>query len=98
MCAYRFKFAPESVEDALGKLSGNVLPPKVPGGIASNFAFRWLIEALRSGSHLDIESAAFHWATALGPHRWERTPKLYGVGAHSRKIRTACMPMAVRLD
>ena len=91
-------FAPEIVEDALGKLSGNTLPPKVPARIASNFALRWIIEALHSGSHLEIESAAFHCATALGPHRWARAPRLSGVGAHTRKIRTACMSMAVRLE
>jgi AraC family transcriptional regulator len=91
-------FAPEIVEEALGKLSGNTLPPKVPAGIASNFAFRWIIEALHSASRLEIESAAFHCATALGRHRWERAPRLSGVGAHARKIRTACMSMADRLE
>jgi hypothetical protein len=53
------KFAPEIVEDALGKLSEKILSPKVPPGIASNFAFCWIIGALRSGSHLDVESATF---------------------------------------
>jgi AraC family transcriptional regulator len=91
-------FAPEIVEDALGKLSGNTLPPKVPAGTASNFAFRWIIEALHSGSHLEIESAAFHCATVLGPHCWAGTSRLSGAGAHTRKIRTACMSMAVRLE
>ena len=89
-------FAPEIVEDALGKLPRNTLPPKVPAGIASNFASRWIIEALHSGSHLDIESAAFHCATVLGPHRWERPFRLSGAGAHIRKIRRACASMAVR--
>ena len=79
-------FAPEVVEGALGKLSGGALPPKVSAGVASNFALRWVIEAVRSGSRLEIESAAFHCATVLGPHRWEKPPRLSGVGAHARKI------------
>ena len=92
------QFAPEVIEDALGKLPETILPPKVPSGIASNFALRWIIEALHSRSHLEIESAAFHCATVLGPHRWERAPRLSGVGAHTRKIRAACMSMALRLE
>jgi AraC-like DNA-binding protein len=91
-------FAPEIVESALGKLPRDLPPPKVPAGVASHFAFRWIIGALRSSSHLEIESAAFHSASVLGPHRWERPPRLSGTGAHARKIRTACMAMAARLD
>jgi AraC-like DNA-binding protein len=91
-------FAPGVVEGALGKLSGAALPPKVLAGVASNFALRWVIEAVRSGSHLEIESAAFHCAIVLGPHRWEKAPGLSGVGAHTRKIRMACMSMAERLE
>jgi AraC family transcriptional regulator len=91
-------FAPEVVEGALGKLSGGDLPPKVRAGVASHFALRWVIEAVRGGSHLEIESAAFHCATVLGPHRWVKAPGLSGVGAHTRKIRTACESMALRLE
>src|ERR1041384_97439 len=91
-------FAPEVVEGALGKLPRTALPPKVPAGVASNFALRWVVEAVRSGIRLEIESAAFHCATVLGPHRWERAPRLSGVGAHARKIRTACASMAERLE
>ncbi len=91
-------FAPEVVEGALGKLSGSAPPPQVPASVASNFALRWVIEAVRSGSRLEIESAAFHCATVLGPHRWVKAPRLSGVGAHSRKIRTTCVLMVERLE
>ena len=91
-------FAPEVVEGALGKLPVTTLPPRVSAGVASNFALRWIIEAVRSGSHLEIESAAFHCATVLGPHRWVKASRLSGVGAHARKIRTACASMAERLE
>jgi AraC-like DNA-binding protein len=89
-------FAPEVVEGALGKLSGVTLPPKVPAGVTSNFALRWIVEAVRSRIRLEIESAAFHCATVLGPHRWEKAPRLSGVGAYALKIRTACASMAER--
>jgi AraC-like DNA-binding protein len=91
-------FAPHVVEGALGKLPLTTRPPKVPAGAASSFALRWIIEAVRSGIRLEIESAAFHCATVLGPHRWEKAPGLSGVGAHARKIRTACEAMALRLE
>ncbi|HJQ26916.1 MAG TPA: helix-turn-helix transcriptional regulator [Blastocatellia bacterium] len=91
-------FAPELIESALGKLPRDLPSPKVPAGVASNFAFLWLIEALRSSSNLEIESAAFHCASVLGPHRWEGPPRLSGVGAHARRIRAACMAMAARPD
>lgn len=87
-------FSPEIVEDALGRPPRSILPPKVAAGSASSFAFGWIVEALNSSCPLTIESAAFHCATALGPHRWEKMPLLSGVGAHARKIRRACMAMA----
>jgi AraC-like DNA-binding protein len=89
-------FAPGVVEGALGKLPKTTLSPKVVAGVTSNFALRWTIEAVRSGSHLEIESAAFHCASVLGPNRWEKAPRLSGVGAHARKIRTTCASMAER--
>ena len=91
-------FAPDVVEGALGKLPVTILPPKVQAGVASNFALRWIVEAVHSGSRLEIESAAFHCATVLGPHRWVKAHGLSGVGAHARKIRTACALMAERLE
>ncbi|HYY94880.1 MAG TPA: helix-turn-helix transcriptional regulator [Pyrinomonadaceae bacterium] len=89
-------FAPEVVEGALGKLPRMTLPPRVPAGVASNFALRWVVEAVRSGIRLEIESAAFHCATVLGPRRWEKAPRLSGVGTYTRKIRTACASIAER--
>ena len=86
-------FAPDIVEAALGRLPPNLAYPKVTGAVTSTFAYRWIIESLRSADHLAIESAAFHCASVLGPHRWQRPPRLSGVGAHTRKIRAACMSM-----
>jgi AraC family transcriptional regulator len=87
-------FTEEVVEDALGRPPRGILPPKVAAGTASSFAFRWIVDALNSSCPLRIESSAFHCATALGPHRWEKLPRLSGVGAHARKIREACLVMA----
>jgi AraC family transcriptional regulator len=92
------RFAPEVLDDALGQLSRYATPPKVSVGIASTFAFHWLIDALQSRNDMEIESAAFHCATVLGPHRWQRTPRLSGVGTHARRIRTACTSILDRLD
>jgi AraC-like DNA-binding protein len=89
-------FAPDVVEGALGRLPREAAYPKVTGGATATFAYRWMIESLRSSNHLDMESAAFHCAAVLGPHRWDRPPQLSGVGAHTRKIRTACMAMTSR--
>lgn len=91
-------FAPEALDDALGKLSIYAAPPKVPVGVASNFAFRWITNALQSKNHLEIESAAFHCAVVLGPHRWERLQRLSGVGTHTRKIRAVCASISDRLE
>jgi len=91
-------FTPQVVEDSFGSLRGNTPPPKVGAGPASNFAYGWIIDAVNSSCPLAIESASFHCAAALGPHRWERMPRLSGVDAHARRIREACMAMAARLD
>ncbi len=91
-------FTPQVLEDALGQLPGNIPPPKVQAGPAPDFAYRWIMHAVNSACPLEIESASFHCAAALGPHRWERMPQLSGVGAHARRIREACMDMAVRLE
>lgn len=91
-------FAPEVLESPLGKPPRDLPSPKVRAGVAPDFAFRWIIEALRSASRLEIESAAFHCAAVLGPHRWGRPPQLSGVGAHGRRIRAACRAMAARPD
>jgi len=89
-------FAPDVVELALGRLPRDVTCPQVPTGVTPTFAYRWMIESLRSSNHLEIESAAFHCAAVLGPHRWERPERLSGVGTHTRKIRTACLAMTSR--
>src|SRR5262249_41691977 len=76
-------FAPDAVEDALGRLPGQPLPPKLPAGTVSDFAFHWLTSALRSCDPMAIESAAFHCALVLGPHSWERIPRLSGAGSYA---------------
>jgi AraC-like DNA-binding protein len=89
-------FAPDVVEDALGRPPAGSLPPKVPAGSASTFALRWVLDALDSSCPLTTESAAFHCALALGPHRWEGTTPMSGAGAHTRRIREACATLAIR--
>ncbi len=91
-------FAPDSVEDAVGRLPGQPLPPKLPAGTVSDFAFRWLTSALDSSDPMAIESAAFHCALVLGPHSWERIPRLSGAGSYAPTIRRACTSMIERLE
>lgn len=86
-------FTPDVIEGALGRLPREMADPKVQAGLTSTFAYRWMIEALRSSDPFGIESAAFHCALVLGPHRWQRPPRLSGAGTHTRKIRRACMAM-----
>jgi len=90
-------FAPDLVEDALGRLPRDPVP-KIPAGTVSEFAFRWLTSALDSCDPMAIESAAFHCAFVLGPHSWERIPRLSGVGTHARTIQEACISMMERLE
>jgi len=66
--------------------------------VPSNFAHRWLIGAINGATSMDIESAAFHCAVALGPHRWEKQTRLSGVGAYTRKMRTACVAMSAHCE
>jgi len=95
---FSVKFAPDTVETALGRIPR--IPPclKINSGVASSFAYRWLIEAIKGSSSIDIESAALHCAAVLGPHRWERRSRLSGVGAHARKIRNACMAISAHSE
>ena len=90
-------FAPETVEDALGRLPGAPLPPRVPAGPASRFALARMSRALETDDPLAIETAAFDCAIAMGPHRWEGSSRLEGLGAHARRIERACEAMVSRL-
>jgi len=92
------KFTPDVVESALGRIPKNLPCLKIMRGVPSNFAYRWLIDAVRGTNRLDIESAAFHCAGVLGPHRWDRPPQLSGIGAYERKIRSSCIAMAVHAE
>jgi AraC-like DNA-binding protein len=95
---FSVKFAPGIVETALGRLPPNLPCLKITSGVPSNFSYRWLIEAINAGTSMDIESAAFHCGVALGPHRWEKRPRLSGIGAYARKMRTACMAISAHCE
>ncbi len=90
-------FAPDAVEDALGRLPGHPLPPRIPFGPASDFAFRWIVNALNSRDPMAIETAGFHCAGALGPHSWTRGPRLSGAASHARAMQSVCLYMVDRL-
>src|ERR1043166_1084716 len=95
---FSVKFAPDLLETALGRMPQTHPCLKVTKGAASAFAYRWLNDAIKASSSIDIESAAFHCAVVLGPHRWERTPRLSGIGSHARKIRNACMAISAHSE
>jgi AraC family transcriptional regulator len=86
-------YAPELVEEAFGRLP-RLLPPRVPAGVASGFALRRVLQALKSSDAMAIESVAFDCTVAIGPHSWEGTGKLKGASAHARRIASACEAMA----
>ena len=95
---FSVKFAPDLVETALGRIPTTLHWLKIGSGAASSFAYRWLIQAINASSNMEIESAAFHSAIVLGPHRWEKRPRLSGVGAHAHRIRNACMAISARCE
>jgi AraC family transcriptional regulator len=95
---FSVKYTRDTVESAFGRLPRNLPSLKITSGVASNFAYRWLIEAINASTIIDIESAALHWAVVLGPHRWETRSQLSGLGAHARKIRTACMAISAHCE
>jgi len=95
---FSVKFTPDIVETALGRVPRDLPCLKITSGVASNFAYRWLIDAIKASTSMDIESAAFHCAVVLGPHRWEKKPPLSGVGAHARKIRNACRSISAHFE
>src|ERR1041385_1529416 len=47
---------------------------------------------------MEIESAAFHSAVVLGPHRWEKSPRLSGLGAYADRIRNACLAISAHCE
>ena len=89
-------YAPELVEEALGRLPGSV-PPKVAAGVASGFALGRIRRALMSADALAIESVAFDCTVAIGPYSWQGTGKLKGATAHARRIENACEAMVAGL-
>ena len=94
---FSVKFAPDIVETALGRIPRTLACLKITSGATPSFAYRWLIEAIKA-STIDVESAAFHCAVVLGPHRWEKKSRLSGVSAHARKIRNACMSISSHFE
>lgn len=89
-------YAPELVEEALGRLPRSVRP-KVAAGVASGFALQRIRRALKSGDAMAIESIAFDCTIAIGPYSWEGTGKLKGATAHARRIENACEAMVAGL-
>ena len=90
-------YAPEIVEEALGRLPGSV-PPRVSAGVASGFAYRRVLRALKSSDAMAIESVAFDCTLAIVPHSWgSRTGNLRGASAHAKRIERACEAMVVGL-
>jgi AraC family transcriptional regulator len=92
----RLSYAPELVEEALGRLPES-LPPRVPAGAASGFALRRVLRALQSRDAMAIESVAFDCTLAIVPHSWAGTGKLRGASAHARRIERACEALAAGL-
>jgi len=82
-------FAPETVEDALGRLRHPSPPPRIANTTPAAFAHRLIQFALRSQDAIWIEELAFHSIVALAPHTWARPAKPSFSLAHSRPIRTA---------
>jgi AraC-like DNA-binding protein len=95
---FSVKFAPDIVETALGRMPRNLPCLKITSSVPSSFAYRWLIDAINASTSMDIESAAFHCAVVLGPHGWEKRPRLSGVGAYARKMRTACLSISAHCE
>src|SRR5258705_3141015 len=90
-------YAPEIVEEALGRLPSSV-PPRVSAGVASGFAHRRMLRALKSSDAMAIESVAFDCTLAIVPHSWgARTRNLGGASAHAKRIERACEAMVVSL-
>ncbi len=89
-------YAPEIVEEALGWLPRS-LPPRVSAGVASGFALRRVLRALKSSDAMAIESVAFDCTLAIGPHSWARTSMPTGASAHARRIDRACEAMVAGL-
>jgi AraC-like DNA-binding protein len=89
-------YAPEIVEEALGRLPRSV-PTRVSAGVASGFALRRMLRALKSLDAMTIESVAFDCTLAIGPYSWEGTGKLRGATAHTRRIESACEAMMAGL-
>jgi len=89
-------YAPELVEEALGRLPRSVRP-RVLAGVASGFALRRMLRALKSSDAMAIESVAFDCTVAIGPYSWEQTGKLRGATAHARRIESACEAMVAGL-
>jgi AraC family transcriptional regulator len=90
-------FAPETVEDALGKLRRPSHAPRIAHVPATFFAHRMIESALRSNDKLWIEELAFHSLLALAPGAWDRPRDPSVSTAHTRRIRSAIELMAASL-
>ena len=83
-------FAPEVVEDALGRVPGKRLLPKISSSPFTRFVYRSVKRAMESEDPLAMESAAFDCIVALTPGFWEGCGSRKGSDAHMRSVRKAC--------
>ena len=90
-------FAPDTVEDALGKFRSPSPAPRVPRGPATEFAYLLIRSALASQDRMWIEEAGFHSLLALTNDSWTDRTRQPVSGAHAHRIRRAIELMSDRL-
>ena len=91
------EYAPEIVEDALGRLPGSV-SPRVAAGVASGFARPRILRALESSDAMAIASVPFDSTLALSSPAWGlRTNSVRSAAAHAKRIESACEAMVTGL-
>lgn len=82
-------FAPETVEDALGKSRAPFAPPQIGRGPVTEFARLQIQCAVASLDSLWIEEMAFHSLLALAKDAWNRRNQPTISVAHTHRIRNA---------
>lgn len=90
-------FAPDTVEDALGKFRRPSTPPRIPCAPATEFAYFLVRSALASQDMMWIEEAGFHSLLALTNYSWSDRPRQAVSGAHAHRIRHAIELISDRL-
>ena len=91
-------YAPDLLEEALGRLPATALPPRVAAGSATRFTLGRVLRALNSAEGMIIESVAFDCTLAIGRHSWPGSSTGFsGASAHTRRIERACEAMVAQL-